>query len=161
MSQGKVASLTDKIYEYIIKNNFEFSTKKKSDIKLAEVPILTQFDILVKERLDMVKSPRNKKDLKRYRDILRAELSSKNQISANFIDSIFSTYNIRKAHVNVLVNYLYDKKFPIERSTLKNKRPDEKMHRPIKNRVAMFQLLKKNDPFEKYVYLPGKILILN
>lgn len=151
MRQGKASILADKVYQFIIKNNFEFSTKKISNVKPDEVPLLTQFDLLIKERLDMVKSPRYKKDLERYRDLLRTELVSKKEISVKFIDSVFSTYknnttyNIRRAHVNMLVNYLHLKEFPIERSTLKKKRPDEKMHRPIKNRVAMFELLKKHD----------------
>jgi len=47
--------------------------------------------------------------------------------------------------VNTLVNYLYDNKFPIERSFLKKKRPDEKMHAPIKDIIAMFKLLKNHN----------------
>jgi len=151
MRQGKAAILADKVYQYIIKNNFVFSTKRKSNVKQIELPLLALFDILMKERLEMVKSPRYRKDLERYCSILRLELISKKEITLKFLESIYSTYknnstyNIRRAHVNTLVNHLYDNKFPIERSFLKKKRPDEKMHAPIKDIMTMFKLLKNHN----------------
>jgi len=70
MRQGKAAILADKVYQYIIKNNFEFSTKRKSNVKQIELPLLSLFDILMKERLEIVKSPRYRKDLERYCSML-------------------------------------------------------------------------------------------
>ena len=68
---------------------------------------------------------------------LRSELVCKGSISKEFINSIplnynnNTSYNTTRRHLNVLVNYLCNNGFDIERSKLKTRKQEEVLHKPI------------------------------
>jgi integrase len=72
-------------------------------------------------------------------DSLRSELLSKGTLSVEFINSIplrynnKTSYNTSRRHLNVLVNYLHENGFDIDKSKLKTRKQEEVLHKPIKH----------------------------
>jgi hypothetical protein len=117
LSKAKI--LADEVYKYLVSNDYCFGKK------LTKVET---FDSLVNKKLSEPLSNSYRKTLRRLSNRLRSELVSKGTISKEFINSIplqynnNTSYNTTRRHLNVLVNYLCDNGFDIERSKLKTRK---------------------------------------
>ena len=80
---------------------------------------------------------------------LRNELLVKGCISVDFIDSISlrntnnTSYNTTRRHVNVIVNYLYENGFKINKSKLKTRKQKEVLHKPIDDVKSLLDSIKE------------------
>jgi len=141
------STLAKQVYEFIVSNDYSL-TKPLSTVEY--------YDSLIRDKLAEPLSNSYKKTLVDLSVILREELIKKDCISSAFIDSIplkydnNTSYNTTRRHVNVLVNFLHSKGFPIERSRLKSRKQQEVLHSPIKN---VKQLLLKLKEFNQNLYL--------
>ena len=125
---NKAIILAKEVYEYLLSNDFSF-TKPLSSLEL--------FDALVSSKLKEPLSRSYKKTLTKLVSCLRGELVNKGEISKQFLINIPSkhtnntSYNTTRRHLNVLVNYLYENGFKIEKSSLKTRKQNEILHKPI------------------------------
>ena len=128
LRRNKAIILAKEVYEYLLSNDFSF-TKPLSSIEL--------FDALVSSKLKEPLSRSYKKTLTKLVSCLRSELVNKGEISKQFLINIPSkhtnntSYNTTRRHLNVLVNYLYENGFKIEKSSLKTRKQNEILHKPI------------------------------
>ena len=128
LRRSKAVLLADEIYLYLVSNNYSF-TKPLTTIEL--------FDSLIYAKLKEPLSLSYKKTLTLLSCCLREELISRGSISIRFLHSIplkyanNTSYNTVRRHLNVLVNYLADNGFTIERMTLKTRKQTETLHKPI------------------------------
>ncbi|SVC35291.1 uncharacterized protein METZ01_LOCUS288145 [marine metagenome] len=135
------------VYDFIIKNGYSFNEK------LEPVEL---FDSLIRNKFKEPLSVSYLKTLTCLARTLKEELVSKGKISLQFINSIplrynnNTSYNTTRRHLNVLVNYLYENNFPIERSKLKSRKQEETLHKPIDN---VKKLLAKVKAFNEDLYL--------
>ena len=124
----KTIELADEVYRYLINNNYSFE-KQLDDVGL--------FDSIVSKKLSEPLSQNYYKCLCGIVFRLRNELVVKGYISVDFIDSISlrntnnTSYNTTRRHVNVIVNYLYENGFKINKSKLKARKQKEVLHKPI------------------------------
>ena len=144
--KSKTKLLAKVVYTFLIKND-SFS-KKLEPVEL--------FDSLIRNKFKEPLSVSYLKTLKSLAQTLKKELISKGKISIDFINSIplkynnNTSYNTTRRHLNVLVNYLYENNFPIERSKLKGRKQEETLHKPIDN---VKKLLAKVKAFNEDLYL--------
>ena len=144
--KSKTKLLAKVVYGFLIKN--ESFSKKLEPIEL--------FDSLIRNKFKEPLSVSYLKTLKSLARELREELVSKGKISIEFINSIplkydnNTSYNTTRRHLNVLVNYLYEHNFPIERSKLKSRKQEETLHKPIED---VKKLLAKVKAFNEDLYL--------
>lgn len=144
---GKAILLAKEVYDFLVKNNYSFE-KKISSLEL--------FDKIIDKKLQEPLSDRYKKELKSLSDKLRKQLAFKGEISLDYLDSIplrynnNTSYNTVRRYLNVLVNYLYENNFPIEKSKLKSRKQEETLHKPIED---VKELLKKVKAFNEDLYL--------
>ena len=144
---SKTVLLAKEVYDFLVKNNYSFE-KKISSLEL--------FDKIIDKKLQEPLSDRYKKELKSLSDKLRKQLALKGEISLDYLDSIplrynnNTSYNTIRRYLNVLVNYLYENNFPIERSKLKSRKQEETLHKPIED---VKELLTKVKAFNKDLYL--------
>lgn len=130
LRRAKAIELADEVYRYLISNNYSFN-KKLDNVGL--------FDYLIQKKLSEPLSKSYHKCLNSIAIKLRNELLSKGNISVDFIDSISlrnnnnTSYNTTRRHVNVLINYLFDNGFNINKSKLKNRKQKEALHKSIIN----------------------------
>jgi len=135
---NKTITLAKEVYEYLLSNDFSF-TKPLSSIEL--------FDALVSSKLKEPLSRSYKKTLTKLVSCLRSELVNKGEISKQFLINIPSkhtnntSYNTTRRHLNVLVNYLYENGFKIEKSSLKTRKQNEILHKPISGVKALLDEL--------------------
>ena len=128
LRRNKAMILAKEIYEYLLSNDYSF-TKPLSSIEL--------FDSLIASKLKEPLSKTYKKTLTKLVSCLRNELVSKGGISKQFLINIPSkytnntSYNTARRHLNVLVNYLHEHGFDIQKSTLKTRKQNETLHKPI------------------------------
>ena len=128
LRRSKAILLADEVYRYLVSNNYSF-TKPLTTIEL--------FDSLVEAKLKEPLSVSYKKTLTVLSCCLREELISRGSISIRFLHSIplkyanNTSYNTVRRHLNVLVNYLADNGFTIDRMTLKTRKQTETLHKPI------------------------------
>ena len=128
LRRNKAMILAKEIYEYLLSNDYSF-TKPLSSIEL--------FDSLITSKLKEPLSKTYKKTLTKLVSCLRSELENKGEISKQFLINIPSkhtnntSYNTTRRHLNVLVNYLYENGFKIEKSSLKTRKQNEILHKPI------------------------------
>ena len=140
-------NLAKQVYEFIVSNDYSL-TKPLSSVEY--------YDSLMRDKLAQPLSNRYKKTLESLSSILRDELIKKGCISSAFIDSIplkydnNTSYNTTRRQVNVLVNYLYSRDFPIELSKLKTRKQNEVLHSPISN---VKELLLRIKYFNENLYL--------
>ena len=126
LSKAKI--LADEVYKHLVSNDYCFGKK------LTKVET---FDSLVNNKLSEPLSNSYRKTLILLSNRLRSELVYKGSISKEFINSIplnynnNTSYNTTRRHLNVLVNYLCDNGFDIERSKLKTRKQEEVLHKPI------------------------------
>ena len=136
----KTIELADEVYRYLINNNYRFE-KQLDDIGL--------FDFIVSKKLSEPLSQSYYKCLCRIVFRLRNELVVKGCISVDFIDSISlrntnnTSYNTTRRHVNVLVNYLYENGFKINKSKLKTRKQKEVLHKPIDDVKSLLDSIKE------------------
>jgi integrase len=141
------SNLAKQVYEFIVSNDYSL-TKPLSSVDY--------YDSLIQDKLAQPLSNRYKKTLENLSSILREELIKKGCISSAFIDSIplkydnNTSYNTTRRHLNVLVNYLYSRDFPIELSKLKTRKQNEVLHSPISN---VKELLLRIKDFNENLYL--------
>ena len=144
---GKAVLLAKEVYDFLVKNNYSFEKKISS---------LEFFDKIIDKKLQEPLSDRYKKELKSLSDKLRKQLAFKGEISLDYLDSIplrynnNTSYNTIRRYLNVLVNYLYENNFPIERSKLKSRKQEETLHKPIED---VKELLTKVKAFNEDLYL--------
>jgi len=144
---GKAILLAKEVYDFLVKNNYSFEKKISS---------LEFFDKIIDKKLQEPLSDRYKKELKSLSSKLRDEFAFKGEISLDYLDSIplkynnNTSYNTTRRHLNVLVNYLYENNFPIEKSKLKSRKQEETLHKPIDN---VKKLLAKVKAFNEDLYL--------
>ena len=138
----KTIELADEVYRYLINNNYSFE-KQLDDVGL--------FDFIVSKKLSEPLSQNYYKCLCSIVFILRNELVVKGCISVDFIDSISlrntnnTSYNTTRRHVNVIVNYLYENGFKINKSKLKTRKQKEVLHKPIDDVKSLLDSIKEFD----------------
>ena len=134
LRRSKAVMLADEVYRYLVSNNYSF-TKSLTTIEL--------FDSLIEAKLKEPLSVSYIKTLTLLSCCLREELICKGSISIRFLHSIplkyanNTSYNTARRHLNVLVNYLADNGFTIERMTLKTRKQTETLHKPISDVKAL------------------------
>ena len=122
--------LAKQVYQFIVSNEYSI-TKPLSTLE--------HFDNLIANKLAEPLSRSYRKTLSHLSNILRQELIKKGHIGSSFIEAIplkydnNTSYNTVRRHLNVLVNYLNSRDFPIELSRLKTRKQKEVLHRPINN----------------------------
>jgi len=122
------SSLAKQVYEFIVSNDYSL-TKQLSTVE--------RYDSLIRDKLAEPLSESYRKTLYNLSNILRKQLAKKGELTVSFLDSIplkynnNTSYNTTRRHINVLVNYLHDKDFPVELSRLRTRKQEEVLHRPI------------------------------
>ena len=87
---------------------------------------------------------------------MRSELVRSGEISVTYLDLIVlhhsnnTSFNTTRRHLNVLVNYLRDNGFPIDKSKLKARKQEEVLHKPIENVSSVLELVKS---YNKNLYI--------
>ena len=128
LRRNKAMILAKEVYEYLLSNDYSF-TKPLSSIEL--------FDSLITSKLKEPLSKTYKKTLTKLVGCLRNELVNKGGISKQFLINIPSkytnntSYNTTRRHLNVLVNYLHEHGFDIQKPALKTRKQNETLHKPI------------------------------
>ena len=128
LRRNKAMILAKEVYEYLLSNDYSF-TKPLSSIEL--------FDSLIASKLKEPLSKTYKKTLTKLVGCLRNELVNKGGISKQFLINIPSkytnntSYNTTRRHLNVLVNYLHEHGFDVQKPTLKTRKQNETLHKPI------------------------------
>ena len=92
-----------------------------------------------------------RKTLESIASLLRQELILKGSISKQFFNSIplkynnNTSYNTTRRHLNVLVNHLNNNGFTIEKSTLKTRKQEEVLHKPIDDLKDLLERIKTHN----------------
>jgi integrase len=147
MRKAKATILADDVYRYLVANDYSFS-KKLSDVEV--------FDNLIRAKLKEPLSESYKTTLKHLSSVLRKELVRKGKLSLQFLNSIplrydnNTSYNTTRRHLNVLINYLFDNGFDIPKPSLKTRKQEEVLHKPISDVKA---LLEQVYAFDKNLYM--------
>ena len=131
--------LAKEVYRFIVSNNYSLNRNMST---------LEKFDSIISNKLAEPLSSRYRKTLSKLSSILRQHLIKKGEITNPIIDSIplkynnNTSFNTARRHVNVLVNYLHSRGFPIEKSKLKTRKQQEVLHSPIKDVKSLLLNLK-------------------
>ena len=141
------SELAKQVYHFIVSNEYSI-TKPLSTLE--------HFDSLIANKLAEPLSRSYRKTLSQLSNILQQELIKKGHIRSSFVESIplkydnNTSYNTVRRHLNVLVNYLNSRDFPIELSRLKTRKQKEVLHRPINNIQELLDSIKE---FNTNLYL--------
>ena len=141
------SELAKQVYHFIVSNEYSI-TKPLSTLEY--------FDSLIANKLAEPLSRSYRKTLSQLSNILQQELIKKGHIRSSFVESIplkydnNTSYNTVRRHLNVLVNYLNSRDFPIELSRLKTRKQKEVLHRPINNIQELLDSIKE---FNTNLYL--------
>ena len=109
------------------------------------------FDSLIESKLSEPLSTMYRKALESIASLLRQELILKGSISKHFLNSIplkynnNTSYNTTRRHLNVLVNYLHNNGFTVEKSTLKTRKQEEVLHKPISDLKDLLKRIKTHN----------------
>ena len=147
LRRSKCELLAKEVYEYLVRNEYSFS-KRVDSIGL--------FNSLMSAKLSEPLSSSYRNTLSELVTRLRNELIRSGEISVSFLDRIVlrhsnnTSFNTTRRHLNVLVNYLRDNGFPIDKSKLKARKQEEVLHKPIENVGSMLELVKS---FNKNLYI--------
>ena len=139
LRRSKCELLAKEVYEYLVRNEYSFS-KRVDSIGL--------FNSLMSAKLSEPLSSSYRNTLSELVTRLRNELIRSGEISVSFLDRIVlrhsnnTSFNTTRRHLNVLVNYLRDNGFPIDKSKLKARKQEEVLHKPIDNVSGMLELVK-------------------
>ncbi len=140
-------NLAKEVYDYIVSNDYSLYRKLST---------LEKYDSIISDKLAEPLSSEYRKTLIRLSTLLRQQLIKKGRIATSFIDSIplkynnNTSYNTTRRHVNVLVNFLHQRDFPVKLSSLKTRKQEEVLHSPI-NDVKGLLLKLKN--YNRNLYL--------
>jgi len=141
------STLAKQVYAFIVSNDYSL---------IKPLSTVEHYDSLINDKLTEPLSDSYHKTLVHLSSILRGQLKKKGLITSLFIDSIplkynnNTSYNTTRRHVNVLVNYLHNKGFPIEQSKLKTRKQEEVLHSPISDVKG---LLNKVKEYNQNLYL--------
>ena len=139
--------LAKEVYRFIVSNNYSLYRNMST---------VEKYDSIINNKLAEPLSSSYRKTLLRLSNILKKQLIKKGAITNLIIDSIplkynnNTSFNTIRRHVNVLVNFLHSRGFPIERSKLKARKQQEVLHSPIKD---VKKLLLKLKEFNQNLYL--------
>ena len=143
----KCELLAKELYDYLVRNDYSFSKRVDS---------LELFNSLMSAKLSEPLSPSYRNTLSELVTKLRNELVRSGEISISYLDRIVlrhsnnTSFNTTRRHLNVLVNYLLDNGFPIDKSKLKARKQEEVLHKPIENVGSVLELVKS---FNKNLYI--------
>ena len=147
LRRKQASVLAEEVYRYLVANDYSFS-KKLNQIET--------FDSLISDKLREPLSESYRKMLIYLATKLREQLQSNGKLSKQFISSLplqyqnNTSYNTIRRHLNVLVNYLGRNDFDIEKSSIKSRKQEEVLHKPIDN---IEELLNQVHKFNKNLHL--------
>jgi len=147
LRKGIAIDLAEQVYKYLINNNYSFD-KQLNKLEL--------YDMLIDKKLSEPLSNSYRKSLVSIASCLRTHLAKCGAIESNHVDMLSlkynnnTSYNTMRLHVNVIVNYLIENGFPVERSKLKSKKQIEILHKPIGNLKEVLEYIKS---YNKNLYL--------
>ena len=147
LRRGKCELLAREVYDYLVRNDYNFTKRVDS---------LEMFNSLMSSKLSEPLSSRYRNTLSDLAARLRSELVRSGKISVSYLDRIVlrhsnnTSFNTTRRHLNVLVNYLRDNGFPIDKSKLKARKQEEVLHKPIENVGSVLELVKS---FNKNLYI--------
>ena len=139
LRRSKCELLAKEVYDYLVRNDYSFSKRVDS---------LELFNSLMSAKLSEPLSKKYRKALYDLASKLRQRLVKSGDINTEYIDSLIlkhtnnTSYNTTRRHINVLVNYLHDNGFPIDKSKLKARKQVEALHKPIDDIASMLELVK-------------------
>ena len=139
LRKSKTELLAKEVYNYLVRNDYSFDKPMNS---------LERFDQLMSAKLSEPLSKTYRKALYDLASKLRQRLVKSGDINTEYIDSLIlkhtnnTSYNTTRRHLNVLVNYLHDNGFPIDKSKLKARKQEEALHKPIDDIASMLELVK-------------------
>ena len=147
LRRGKCELLAREVYDYLVRNDYSFTKRVDS---------LEMFNSLMSSKLSEPLSSRYRNTLSDLVAKLRNELVRSGEISVTYLDRIVlrhsnnTSFNTTRRHLNVLVNYLRDNGFPINKSKLKARKQEEVLHKPIENVSSKLELVKS---YNKNLYI--------
>ena len=139
LRKSKTELLAKEVYNYLVRNDYSFDKPMNS---------LERFDQLMSAKLSEPLSKTYRKALNDLASKLRQRLVKSGDINTEYIDSLIlkytnnTSYNTTRRHLNVLINYLYDNGFKIQKSSLRSRRQIETLHKPITDVVSLLELVK-------------------
>ena len=139
LRKSKTELLAKEVYNYLVRNDYSFDKPMNS---------LERFDQLMSAKLSEPLSKTYRKALNDLASKLRQRLVKSEDINTEYIDSLIlkytnnTSYNTTRRHLNVLINYLYDNGFKIQKSSLRSRRQIETLHKPITDVVSLLELVK-------------------
>lgn len=139
LRKSKTELLAKEVYNYLVRNDYSFDKPMNS---------LERFDQLMSAKLSEPLSRTYRKALNDLASKLRQRLVKSGDINNEYIDSLIlkytnnTSYNTTRRHLNVLINYLYDNGFKIQKSSLRSRRQIETLHKPITDVVSLLELVK-------------------
>ena len=139
LRKSKTELLAQEVYNYLVRNDYSFDKPMNS---------LERFDQLMSAKLSEPLSKTYRKALNDLASKLRQRLVKSGDINTEYIDSLIlkytnnTSYNTTRRHLNVLINYLYDNGFKIQKSSLRSRRQIETLHKPITDVVSLLELVK-------------------
>tara|TARA_B100001769_G_C22086032_1_gene585446 strand:- start:707 stop:1660 length:954 start_codon:yes stop_codon:yes gene_type:complete len=139
LRKSKTELLAKEVYNYLVRNNYSFDKPMNS---------LEWFDQLMSAKLSEPLSKTYRKALNDLASKLRQRLVKSGDINTEYIDSLIlkytnnTSYNTTRRHLNVVINYLYDNGFKIQKSSLRSRRQIETLHKPIIDVVSLLELVK-------------------
>ena len=139
LRKSKTELLAKEVYNYLVRNDYSFDKPMNS---------LERFDQLMSAKLSEPLSKTYRKALNDLASKLRQRLVKSGDINTEYIDSLIlkytnnTSYNTTRRHLNVLINYLYDNGFKIQKSSLRSRRQIETLHKPIIDVVSLLELVK-------------------
>ena len=147
LRRSKCELLAKEVYKYLVRNDYSFSKRVDS---------LELFNSLMSAKLSEPLSASYRNTLSELATKLRNELVRSGEISVTYLDRIVlrhsnnTSFNTTRRHLNVLVNYLRDNGFTIDKSKLKARKQEEVLHKPIENLGSMLELVKS---YNKNLYI--------
>ena len=139
LRKSKTELLAKEVYNYLVRNDYSFDKPMNS---------LERFDQLMSAKLSEPLSKTYRKALNDLASKLRQRLVKSGDINTEYIDSLIlkytnnTSYNTTRRHLNVVINYLYDNGFKIQKSSLRSRRQIETLHKPITDVVSLLEFVK-------------------
>ena len=139
LRKSKTQLLAKEVYNYLVRNEYSFDKPMNS---------LERFDQLMSAKFSEPLSKTYRKALYDLASKLRQRLVKSGDISTEYIDSLVlkysnnTSFNTTRRHLNVLINFLYDNGFKIQKSSLRSKRQVETLQKPITDVVSLLELVK-------------------
>ena len=143
LRKPKTELLAKEVYDFLVRNEYSFDKPMSR---------LERFDKLMSAKLCEPLSSSYRKALYDLSNKLRQRLVKSGDINVEYIDSLVlkysnnTSYNTTRRHLNVLINFLYDNGFKIQKSSLRSKRQVETLHKPIKGLVSVLESVKSYSP---------------